>query len=45
MFQRLVRNFGDDENDLHHECELVAYNKLNLCLVDGNLVFFLNSLL
>ena len=32
--------FVDDENDLHHVCVRADYNKLNLCLVDNNLVRF-----
>ena len=37
--------FVGDESDLHHGCVLVNYNKLNLCLVDNNLVHFYGRLL
>ena len=44
-FQRLILEFVDNENNLHHENEIVGCIKLNLCLFDNNLVHFLiNSL-
>ena len=36
MIQRLSSIFVGDENDLHHECGEVEYNKLNLVLVERN---------
>ena len=47
-FQRLISKFVDGENDLHHEYEVVRYNKrsiTNVQLVHDNLVRFLVKLL
>ena len=38
--QRLILNSVDGENDLHHEFEMVGYNRLNLYWVERNFVFF-----
>ena len=34
-----------DENDLHHKCVKIGYNKLSLYLVGNNLVHFYENLL
>ena len=42
-FQMLILKFVDGEKDLRNECEVRDYNKLNLYLVDSNLVRFLKN--
>ena len=38
VYRKLISKNVDYESDLHHVCVRVGYNKLNLCLVDNNLV-------
>ena len=45
FFLQSLNKFVDVENDLHYECEVVGYNKLNYYWVDKNLVRFFKSLL
>ena len=40
-----MSKFVDDESGLHHVFVKVGYNKLNLCLVDNNLLHFYEHLL
>ena len=39
MYRKLILKFVDGESGLHHVHVLVDYNRLNLYLVDNNLVF------
>ena len=45
MYRKLILKFVDDESDLHQVYVVVDYNKLNLYLVDNNLVYFCGHLL
>ena len=45
VYRKLISKFVDDENGLHYVCVRVGYKKLNIILVDKNLVHFYERLL